>query len=65
MKLFPYLAEKTNLSLPELEVFYDIKTLEIATYDESNQTHEVKFKFYLVIFRIYYRYWLVDFLDRS
>ena len=44
MKLFPYLASKTNLTLEELELYYELKVVEIVNYDPENVEHEVIYK---------------------
>lgn len=42
MKIFPKLASKTNLTLEELQFYYDAKVTEIMHYDQNNKLHEVK-----------------------
>eukprot|EP00347_Sterkiella_histriomuscorum_P007742 403347728 len=40
MKIFPKLAQRTNLTQQELELFYDLKFFQIQSYDSGNIEHE-------------------------
>ena len=44
MRIFPKLAEITNLTIEEIEVFYNLKLNQSQSYDQANESHEVIYR---------------------